>query len=506
MEELSKSRIARNTVFLYFRMLFVMGVTLYTSRAILEILGIEDFGIYQSVGGIVGMMSFVNSAISAGTSRFITYELGRNDRRRLEETFCTTVNIQIFLILLIILVAETLGSWFVIHKLQIPDESRQPALWAYHLSIFTTAVSLFTIPYQASVIAHERMKVFAYIGIIEVCSKLGIVYLLILSSISRLVTYAFLLLIVQIAITSFYVIYCTRTFDECRYRFVINRDIMKQIAGFSGWNLFASTSMALNNQGVLVLLNVFFSPAVVTARAISLQVNTAANQFVNNFRLAVNPQIVKQYAAGNLLQSKNLLLSSTKFSYYLMFIISLPIFMGAKPLLSVWLKIVPDYTTIFLQLVIIQSLFQVFDTSFYTALYAKGDLKLNALISPTVGFLMFPIVYILFRNGASPIALSWASLVMYALLGLIVKPILIIKIADYKWKEILGVYQPCLIVSLIAGFISYMICREINIDKNFLQLCATTGVCLVISFSTIYVFGLDKNMRSKIISLIKKKL
>lgn len=486
-------------------MLFVMGVSLYTSRVVLEILGINDFGIYQAVGGIVGMLTFVNSALSTGTSRFVTFELGRNNSERLHQTFSTIVTLQFILIGLIILIAETVGVWFVNNKLQIPPEAHTAALSAYHISIFTTAVSLISVPYLASIIAHERMNIFAYLGIYEVCAKLGVVYLLTLGNYNKLVFYAWLLLIIQISLTIFYVLYCNKHFVECHYKPILNYPIFKDIAGFSGWSLFAATSIALNNQGVLVLLNMFFSPAVVTARSISLQVNSAANQFVNNFRTAVNPQIVKQYAAGNFQESKDLLLSSTKYSYYMMFLLSMPICIGARPLLEVWLKEVPEYTVIFLQLVVIQSLFQVFDTSFYTALYAKGNLKANALVSPTLGFLMFPIVYILFKNGASPVALSWASLGLYAVLGLIVKPILIIKIANYKWSEIWTVYRPCLIITAISASLGYTFCEKIPFN-GFARLCIITGISLLVNIPTIYYIGFTKKMRLKIISGIKSRI
>ena len=504
-EHSSKGKIAKNTLLLYFRMLFVMGVSLYTSRIILEKLGINDYGIYQSVGGIVGMLTFVNSALSTGTSRFITFELGRNNPEKLHQTFSTIVSVQLILIGIIILLAESAGVWFVNHKLQIPSESHSAALGAYHLSIFTTAVSLISVPFLASIIAHERMNIFAYLGIYEVCAKLGIVYLLGIGSINRLVFYAILLLAIQISLTVFYIAYCVRCFKECHYQPILNIPIFKEIAGFSGWSLFASSSMALNNQGVLVLLNMFFSPAVVTARSISLQVNNAANQFVNNFRTAVNPQIIKQYAAGNYQESKNLLLTSTKFSFYLMFLLSLPICLGAQSLLEVWLKDVPDYTVIFLQLVVIQSLFQVFDTSFYTALYAKGDLKLNALISPTLGFIMFPIVYILFKNGASPVVLSWSSLIMYAILGLIVKPMLIIKIADYTWNDIWSIYKPCLSVALISVFLTYGVTKYIPLT-GFTRLCSITIISLIISLPTIYFIGMNTKIRQKLIKDIVKKI
>lgn len=486
-------------------MLFVMGITLYTSRVILEILGIDDYGIYQAVGGIVGMLSFVNTALSTGTSRFITYELGRKNDETLKKIFSTTVSMQIVLIAVVFLLAETVGVWFVTNKLQIPKDSSVAALTAYHLSIFTAIFNLFSVPYIAAIIAHERMNVFAYMGIFETCSKLGIVYLLTLGEINRLIFYALLLLVIQIGVSSFYVWYCVKNFKETKYRFIFDRTIFKDIAGFSGWSLFAASSIALNNQGVLILLNMFFSPAVVTARAISLQVNNAANQFVNNFRTAVNPQIVKQFAAGELNKSKSLLLASTKYSYYLMFLLALPIYIGASSLLHIWLKEVPEYTVIFLKLVIIQSLFQVFDTSFYTALYAKGDLKINALISPTIGFIMFPIVYLMFKQGMSPISLSWASLIMYALLGLVIKPILIIKIVNYNWREIWGVFQPCLLVTTIAATVTIWLTSYVD-NEDFVGLIITTLMSLCISIPTIYMFGLTRQMRDKCNKLLLSRI
>lgn len=505
MESPNKGRIAKNTIFLYFRMFLVMGVSLFTSRIVLEKLGVDNFGIYQTVGGVVGLMSFINSTLSTGTSRFITFELGRGNRERLARTFSTTLSVQFILVGIIVLLCETIGLWFVNHKLQIPQGSMYAAVAAYHISILTTAVSLIQVPFTSAIIAHERMNMFAYLSIFDVCAKLGIVYLLSVGHVNRLILYATLLLLVQTLVTSFYVIYCLRHFPETHYKILLDKPIFKEIAGFSGWSLFAATSIALNNQGVLVLLNMFFSPVVVAARAISIQVNNAANQFVANFRTAVNPQIVKQYAAGHYDDSKALLLSSAKYGFYLMFMLSLPICMCASPLLHVWLTEVPQYSVVFLQLVVIQSLFQVFDTSFYTALFAKGDLRLNALISPTLGFIMFPIVYLMFRMGCSPVALSWASLIMYAMLGMVVKPILIIKIVNYTWKDIIGVYRPCFTVAITASILSLIATHFIQLS-GWAELIIKSLICLIITVPTIYLLGLTPSMRTKLNTLIQSKL
>ncbi len=497
MEKVDKRKIAHNTALLYFRMIFVMVVSLYTSRVVLEYLGIDNFGIYQTVGGIVGMLTFVNTAISTGISRFLTFELGHGDEQRLKRTFSTALAVQLGYAVVVYILGETVGLWFLENKLLIEPDRMWAARCVYQISLFNTAISLMTGPYTASVMSHEKMNVFAYMGIFDVCAKLGIVYLLGISTADKLVFYASLLLVIQLLYSGFYLIYCSSKFPEARFSISFDKKIFKEIASFSGWSLFAAGSIALNNQGVLILLNMFFSPAVVAARAISLQVNSAANQFVANFRTAANPQIVKQYAAGNYEEAKNLLLSSTKYSYFLMFILSLPIFICAKPLLDVWLTEVPEYTVIFLQIVIVQSLFQVFDTSFYMALYAKGDLKVNALVSPTLGFLMFPIVYILFKNGASPVALSWANLIFYALLGLVVKPILMVKIVNYTWHDIILVFRPCLIVSVVSAAIALFLTSFIDLE-GFLSLVVNTAICLGVTLPIIYYLGMPYSLRLRL--------
>lgn len=505
MEKLDKRKIAHNTALLYFRMIFVMVVSLYTSRVVLEYLGIDNFGIYQTVGGVVGMLTFVNTALSTGISRFLTFELGHGDEKRLRRTFSTTLTVQLGYAAVLYILGETVGLWFLENKLLIEPSRMWAARWVYQISLLNTAISLLTVPYTASVMAHEKMNVFAYLGIFDVCAKLGIVYLLGISTADKLVFYASLLLGIQLLYSGFYFFYCSSKFSEARFSLVFDKKIFKEVAGFSGWSLFAAASIALNNQGVLLLLNMFFSPAVVAARAISLQVNNATNQFVANFRTAANPQIVKQYAAGNLEESKNLLLSSTKYSYFLMFILSLPIFICSKQLLEVWLTEVPEYTVIFLQIVIIQSLFQVFDSSFYMALYAKGDLKVNALISPTLGFFMFPIVYILFRNGASPVALSWANLIFYAILGLVVKPILLVKIVDYTWKDIFMVFRPCLIVSVVAAAVALFLTSFIDL-VGFLSLVVNTAICLGVTLPAIYYLGMSYSLRKRLKDVVLARI
>ena len=361
--------------------------------------------------------------------------------------------------------------------------------------------TLTQVPYNATIVAHEKMSIYAYMSIFEVSAKLLICYLLTIGNFDRLMMYATLLLGVQVGCMCFYRFYCTHHFEEARFSFSFDKKIFKEIAGFSGWSMFANASIALNSQGVLILLNMFFAPAVVAARAISLQVNMAANQFVSNFRQAANPQIVKKYASGDYEGSKHLLLESTKYSYYMMYLIALPVCLLAYPLLKLWLGVVPDYTVPFLQIVIVQSLFQVFDTSFYTALYAKGRLRENALTSPTLGFMIFPITYVFFKLGYSPLVLSWTSLVIYAILGIIVKPWLIIKIVDYKCSEIWGVYRSCLIVTVASLPIPIIIYRLVD-STQVVYFILLGLVCLLSVALSSFFFGIDKKMRKKVLGMI----
>ena len=503
----SNSTIAKNTLFLYVRTFAIMIISLFTSRVILQVLGIDDYGIYQAVGGIVGFMSFINSALSGGTSRFLTYELGTGNNDRLKNTFSTTLTVHIILAFFIVFTAETLGLWYFKTKMVIPYERFYAATWVFHLSIITSVVTIISVPYNAIIIAHEKMKVFAYVGIVDAASRLAIVYLLKLGDIDKLVLYAIMLMVLQIAIFLFNVVYCKNAFPESKYKlFFVDKPLFKEIFSFSGWGLFAGGSIALNSQGVLLLLNYFFAPAIVTARSISLQVYNAANQFVNNFRTAANPQIVKQLAAGDTEGSHRLLLQSTIFSYYLMLILCVPICLLAAPLLNIWLVEVPDYAVSFLQLAIIQSLFQVFDTSFYTALYAKGRIRENALISPTIGFLRFPLVFFLFKMGCSPLALSWTSIATSAILGCLIKPILIVRIADYSMKEVLKTLYMCFRVTLLAVPIPLATNLFLDVNDSLWHSAVVLVVSILSVASSVWFIGMTRNMKQVLMKTARAKL
>ncbi len=502
------SRIAKNTLLLYFRMLLTMGVSLYTSRVILNALGIEDYGIYNVVGGVVGFISFVNNALSQGTSRFIAFGLGEGDIAKLKKIFSTTLTIHILLALLIILISETIGLWFLNNKIEISPNRAVASAWVYHISVLTSFFTITQIPYNACIIAHEKMSIFAYVSIVDAVCKLLIAYLITIGNFDRLIFYAILLFALQVTLLIFYRLYCTKKFEEAKLQFYIDKKIFKEISSFSGWSLFANSAIALNSQGILILLNMFFSPAVVAARSISIQVNTAAFHLVTNFQTAAVPQIVKKYAAGDYEGSKHLLLEMTKYSFFIMLLMSVPIYFATDLLLQIWLVDVPEYTSIFLQLIVIQSLIQVFDTSFYKALYAKGKLQHNAVLSPTCLFINFPVVYLLFKLGCSPVALSWATIVSYAIIAFIIKPILIIKLVNYTWKDLFEIFVPCCKVLLLS--LPLPILANIIVSRTDYSIAVSFLIVVVISLVSVagvcFIFGLTPSIRNKIIVIVKTKI
>lgn len=500
----NNKRIAKNTILLYFRMLFLMLVNLYTSRVILRILGVEDYGIYNAVGGIVLMLSFLNSALSNGSSRFITFELGKKNNLQLNNVFCTVLNSHILLSVLVVIISETVGLWFVINKLGISNDRFDAALFVYQFSILTSIASITQVPYTATIIAHERMQIYAYASIFEVILKLLILYLLPLYGYDRLKTYAVLIFLVQVLSMSIYRIYCIKQFTETQYRFIFDKNKFKEITAFASWSLLGNAAHALTGQGTTILLQMFFGPKLVAARAISLQVNMAVNQFVNNFKLAADPQIVKYYSSGDIEKSQKLTLNTAKYSFFLMLLLCIPIYMVAEPLLKLWLSTVPPYTIIFLQLIVIQSLFSVLDTCFYTGLYACGRVKENALISPFVLSLQFPAIYVAFKLGCSPVFLSYAGISVTLILALVIKPLLLIKLANFTYGDVKKVFIPC-IKTLIISFIPSLIIANF-LTGSYLQYLLLIIIVIAFVLLSVWFVGLEMSERNRVISVVMQKI
>lgn len=444
-------RIAKNTIFLYFRTIVILIVSLYTSRVVLNVLGVDDYGTYNVVGGVVTLLAFLNAALSNGSSRFLTYEMGKGEGGNVNEIFQSSLLAHAVLAIIIAIIAETVGLWFVYNKLVIAPERLSAAIFTYHISVLTSLITIVQVPYTSMILAKEKMDYFAYVSVIDSVLKLLIVFLLPLWNFDRLELYAILLLFTQMIVSLFYVIYCINKFaDTSLKNFKADINKIKEIVSFSSWSLFGNAAHALNGQGLTIVTNMFFNPAIVAARALSIQVNSAAMSMVQNLGLAANPQIVKLYSAGERDKSSNLLMNTARYSYMLILLISVPLITLCNEVLSVWLVEVPEYTVIFVQLILIQSLFFTLDTSFYTGLYACGRVRENALISPSLYFIQFIVVYFLFKAGCSPISLSIAGIITCAISGVIVKPILLNRFADYSFKRVYGCILKCMMTTLIV--------------------------------------------------------
>lgn len=487
-------RIAKNTLFLYFRTILIMLVTLYTSRVVLNTLGIEDFGVYNAVGGVVSMFAVITGALTNAISRYITYEIGKGDSNKLKQVFCTSVNIQIAISFIIFILCEIAGLWFLNSKMNIPSERLFAANWVLHCSLLTFVINLISVPYNACIIAHERMNAYAYISIFDAILKLSVAYLLIISPIDKLIAYSVLLLVAALGVRLLYGFYCGRNFHECKYKFIYDKQLFKEMLGFAGWNFFGNATSILNSQGVNLLINVFFGVIANSARGIASQVDAAVNQFVVTFSTAVNPQITKSYAKGETQRVNYLVCKGAKFSFFLLLLFAIPLLFEADTILKLWLINVPDDATLFMRLALIGAMITVLGNSGYTACIATGSIKKYSIVITLIGSLNFFLTWIAYKLGASVemtyiIYIGVYTLVQVARL-LLMKEMLYFPIMMYL-REVLG---KIVIPSIISLIVPYMLQEFLEPSlKRMLLLCVASilwsGVCIL-------AFGLTKGERT----------
>lgn len=397
----NNKRIAKNTILLYFRTLFVMVISLYTSRVILQVLGVEDYGIYQVVGGLVAMFSIISSSLSTAISRFVTFEIGSENGEKLKKIFSTSLIIQIIISCIVLVVVEVIGNWFLESHMKIPVGRLEAARWVLHCSLLTFCINLLSVPYNACIIAHERMKAFAYVSVVEAIMKLQICYLIAVSHIDKLISYAILLVIVALIVRMIYGWYCHKNFEECRTGLKFDKSIFKEMFGFAGWSFFTNTVSIFNNQGVNMLINIYFGVTVNAARGIANQVEGALLQFVGSFTTAINPQITKSYASGDRTAMHVLICRGAKFSFFAMLIMAMPVILETDEILGIWVSVVPEHTIRFVQLSLILGILDCIGSSSYTACMATGNLKRYALIVTCIGILEFPFTWIFFLFGVA---------------------------------------------------------------------------------------------------------
>lgn len=490
----NNKRIAKNTLLLYVRTLFIMLVTLYTSRVVLNTLGVEDYGIYNVVGGVVAMFGFINSSMSSATQRYITFALGKGDMKRLQAVFSTALQIHFLIAALIIVLGETVGLWFMYTQMQIPADRMDAAFWVLQCSIVATVVMIVSVPYNADIIAHEKMSAFAYISILEAVLKLAVVFALVVSPFDKLIFYAFLILAVQLLIRFCYNHYCNRHFPESKYRHVWDKGLFREMTGFAGWSMFGNLSGVFFGQGLNMLLNVFFGPVVNAARAVAVQVQNAIQQFVGSFQMALNPQITKTYAKGEMDEMHKLMFRSARFSFYLLFFLSLPVLFETDFILTVWLKTVPENTVIFLRIMICTSLIYTLANPMIIANQATGKVKRYQMVCGIILLMILPVSYVCLKLGCPPYSVFIVHFCMESVAQLarmiMLRPLIGIRLRDY-FRQIYIKVIAVVALSVIVPFLVYE-----SMDGTLLRFFTVCIVCILSVSTVAYTVGLSRNERT----------
>ena len=499
----NNKRIAKNTLLLYFRMFVTMAVGLYTSRVVLNVLGVDDYGVYNVVGGIITMVSFLNIAMVQASQRFLSFELGVGSLERLNKVFCTSVNIHLAISIIAVLLGETLGLWFVNTQLVIPEGRMAAANWVYQASILTFVVGVISVPYNSSIVAHEKMSAFAYITILEVILKLMIVYLLLVIPFDKLIVYAILMVLVSIIIRLCYTSYCTNHFEECTYRFVFDKKLSLDMFSFAGWSLLGNLGFSFKDQISNIILNLFFGPAVNAARGIGMHVAALVNTFATNFTMAINPQITKQYAAGNLDESRKLVYAGSRYSFYLLSLVSIPLIINIDYVLKLWLGIVPKYTSQFVVLTLLTSLLYALSGCVTTAIQATGKIKWFQIGISVIMLSELPIAWILLKFGYPPYSVMWPSVLTYLIAVLFRFWLIKCYVEGYRYTDYLAnVVARCLLLFVLC----YLLCNMASayLEEGFLMLIISCSISIAISACIFLVFGMSQSERLFWIKKIKR--
>lgn len=495
-------RIARNTLMLYLRMLFGMLVSLYTSRLVLQALGEEDYGIYNVVGGVVAMFSLISGSLSSSVGRFLTFELGRGNEDGLKRIFATSLSIHVVLALIIFVLVETVGVWFLNAHMTIPSERLGAANWVLHASVFSFAINLLSVPFGASIIAHERMTAFAYIGILDILLRLLIVLQVAwrAGSNDRLILYAWLLAAEGALMQAIYWFYCRRHFAECRFRLRFDPHYWRSMSSFAGWNFIGWTAGLLKDQGVNILLNLFFGPIVNAARGIANTVNNALVSFSNNFMMALNPQITKSYAAGERDYMFSLVERGSRFSYYILLVLALPMLFETEFVLNLWLKSYPAHTVSFVRLVLLVSLCDILSNTLINLQLATGRIRNYQIVVGGMLLMNFPLSYLFLWLGFAPESTMIVALVV-AVCCLMLRLFFLRSMAGLPVRRYLRrVCLNVLMVSVGAAVIPGVV--YLQMPAGFLRFAVMVGLTVLCTLISIYVIGCTPGERS----FIREKL
>lgn len=493
-------QIAKNSLMLYVRMVFLMLVNLYTARIVLQSLGVENYGIYNAVGGFVAMFSILSTSLSTAISRFLTYTLGENDDVKLKRVFSTSVIIQMILGSLLLIVAETIGLWFLNSKMTIPVGKEFAANCVFQLSTLTFIVNLLSVPYNSVLIAHERMSAFAYIGIFEGLATLAIAFLIRISPMDVLIFYAILMCCVALLTRLIYGMYCKKHFQECRFRWQWDTSLVKIMFGFAGWNFIGTTSGVLRSQGINMLYNIYVGPIANAAYGLSMQVLNAVNRFSGNFYTAVQPQITKSFAMADKERSFYLVCTSSRLAFFLLMLIVLPLFWETEFLLSMWLVDVPRYTVYFTRIVLVFCLTESFSQPLIYLMLADGRIRNYQIVVGGLCLLNFPVAWILLYCGFTPVY-AQMTLVLFSVITLFVRLVMLSSMTGFPvYRFLKETLCKVLFVIAISSIAPYMVSHYAG--QGFLRLIANVLVTELVAIAMIVAFGLSKSEKA----FLKSKL
>lgn len=494
-------RIARNTLMLYVRMLVLMLVGLYTSRVVLDALGENDFGIYDVVGGVVAMFTIISGSLNSAISRFITFELGKTDGQRLNKVYSTAVLIQLVIAAVVVSVAEPVGLWFISNEMTI-DPSRIPAArTVLHFSLASFVINMMSVPQMASITAHEKMSAYAYIGLLDGFLRLGAAVLISRSSSDRLVLYAALMTMTVLLVRMAYGLYCRRYFPECRFRMVRDLSLVREMFSFAGWNFIGVSAGVLRDQGGKILINIFTGPAVNAARGVALQLSGAVQGFVTNFMTAVNPQITKSYAAGDREYMYFLISKSSRMSYYLLFVLALPVLFNTGYLLDLWLKDVPSHSELFVQLFIVFTLSESLSNPLITAQLATGNIRNYQLVVGGLQLLNIPVSYLFLKSGAVPevtvmVAVAISQICLFARLFML-RGMIGLPAGDFLKKVYLNV------IAVSAAALVVPLAADTALPDTFSGFAASVMICVCSAGLSVMFIGLRASERRELASMLK---
>lgn len=499
----NSKRIAKNTLLLYGRMVLMMVIGLYTSRVIINALGVEDYGIYGVVGGVVSMFSIISGSLNAAISRFITFELGKGNKDRLNKVFSTAINVQVILGIIITIILETLGFWFLNNKMIIPAERIVAANWVFQFSVITFLINLISVPYCASIIANEKMSAFAYISIFDAITRLVVSFVIILNPFDRLVYYGLLLLLFAFGVQCIYIFYCKKHFSECNYKYIQDKSLIKEMFGFAGWNFIGASSAVLRDQGGNMIINLFFGPSVNAARGVAMSVNSAINGFVSNFQTALNPQITKTYASGEHEYMFKLIFQGSRLSYYILLLLALPIIFTAPYLLQLWLGLVPDHASNFAQLILVYTLSESLSGPLMTVMLATGNIKNYQLVVGGIQLLNLPFYYVVLKHGYPPESV-FVVMIVLSIISELARLAMLRNMINLPVRAFLKeVYYNVIIVTIIASIVPLIIKRIIGV-ASFISFAILVVFTVLSTAVTIYFIGCNKHDRQIIKSNISK--